>query len=191
MPLRIAETPQLDKERNLSSLFHEARIWCASLDPAGLPGCTRSLALVEGIPTLSVAECSEEIGEIVGRHPEVVDQVVVARRRHLAHRQDIGTSGRMIVVDFSVDIGLPAAQRESGGFFDLSSCPGWDTWITVVTNIGDHKLLQPLLVAWVPQSMQEAVGRAVPDALGTICWLEDFLKEDRYGSRRVMRQLLH
>ena len=66
------------------------------------------------------------------------------------------SAGRFFGTDFDTDL-CQVATEVSGGFFDLSDIPGWDTWFAHEPH--DH--LQGRVYGWIPIDIVAPVGRGI------------------------------
>lgn len=92
-----------------------------------------------------------------GRHVDAddawvnaVETLVAARRRLLGPR--VVWAGRILVFQPGESLSDGAAQKVSGGFFDIDNTPPWDTWIG---------FRQGTLYAWIPRALELIVQDAI------------------------------
>lgn len=109
----------------------------------------------------------------------LVRSVIDDRRRALARAAGplpASPAGRLLVYFPEDDTTDGSAQAATGGFFDPSSTPPWDTWVgwfvDEAEGLGDG--FRGCLLAWMPQSavtLAELARSVICEQ--SLVWLED------------------
>lgn len=78
------------------------------------------------------------------------------------HNDPYLAGGGLVAYDPNQNLADGAAERASGGFFDVANEPGWDTWVMYVVEGKDEKdryrsIWGAYLVAWVPNDWVQRV----------------------------------
>jgi hypothetical protein len=97
--------------------------------------------------------------------------------RHLPPVGDAGglKGGRLLVYYPDADLSDGAAEVESGGFFDLTNTPPWDTWAGLFVDEGARRVSGRgvYLVSWVPPVLiPHAQAGIEVNPEGCIAWLD-------------------
>jgi hypothetical protein len=106
--------------------------------------------------------------------------VSVCWQREAALRQDdrarkgLGAkpAGRLLVYLPDSDLADGAAEIESGGFFDVHSCPPWDTWVAFSAVRQDSGSAMNILIAWVPAALESHAASGIDANPECIRWLD-------------------
>ena len=144
--------------------FREAQIWCGSrlMEAEGV-GRLRSPELFPGDLTMhSQLESGMTERQVHAQRANVVHALVSARARALRGIGHEGLAdledGRLVLFDLEACFFDGVACIESGGFFDESDLPPWDTWVAFNAFAGKQA---QVLLSWVPGAYVDAVGRAM------------------------------
>lgn len=126
-------------------------------------------------------------------------EVVIPKRAELlagegwlqeVRAQDL-VGGKLLLYDPDSTLADGAAEVASGGFFDSTNLPAWDTWVAFVGVPGQlaAEPFSSFLVCWIPGWLGHAVGdgvRANPEEC--ILWANE-LSQRGYPGQQLLREL--
>lgn len=150
----------------------ESLDWCyRRFSMEDLPGCLRSEELRPSGDVTDVEDATSIVEGVVARRKAALPALVKEwpRIRVLdgwdSNKRDVRNVGRLVAFQPAFTTVDGTSPPETGGFFDDSDTPPWDTWVAY--HAGQ-------LVAWVPANVVSAVDQAIAvNATECILWLGD------------------
>lgn len=173
----------MNKHQLFERILVEALTWCERCGPSPLQLRSDVLQPVAPLKSLEWLGSGSIRGELTRRSALV--ETVIQRRRSLLTPAPIfpeqaKISGRILVLGVDQCMDDCLASEESGGLFDCSNTPPWDTWIDYIVDDPHVRADAPgwpwahYLLAYIPSWAVATAQRGVdicPD--GSLLWADD------------------